>query len=73
MGRRRGGGGGDGGVGAADVAGAVDQDFGPVGQAVVARLVAAVVVGREGSRKSVVAAGSGRTGCLLCRCLELSY
>ena len=33
----------------------------PVGQALVARLVAAVVVGREGSKRSVVAAGSGRT------------
>ena len=33
----------------------------PVGQAKVARLVAAVVVGREGSKRSVVAAGFGRT------------
>ena len=33
----------------------------PVGQVVVARLVVPVAVGREGSKRSVVAAGSGRT------------
>ena len=52
-GRRRGDG--SGGVGAADVAGAVEQGFDPVGQVVGVRLVVPVAVGREGSKGSVVA------------------
>ena len=46
-------------VGATDVDGA--GFWPPVGQVVVARLVVPVAVGREGSKRSVVAAGSGRT------------